>query len=214
MVRHLSQTRWIALVLLVYLMNAPGQARAQATAAQNNAAGIGGILSDPFTFYYAYYLPNQQLTALRPGPSDSINTAMMARQYYAQTDRRALYNPISPYAEANYDPLRPFSNQQGRERLARPFRFSADPSNADGTGPSLYYGRAAQYFPHLRAGRGPNANVAPTRRPTGIRPGGGRVPGGGGGGGGGGGMGGMGMPGMGMPGMGMPGMGMPGMGMM
>jgi hypothetical protein len=77
-------------------------------------------------------------------------------------------------------------------------RFAQNPSNADGSGPSLYYGRAAQYFPTLRTGRGPNANTAAASRRAG---GGGRRSFG---------MGGMGGMGMGMGGMGMPGMGMPG----
>ena len=123
---------------------------------------MADIAADPFTFYYAYYLPNQQMQAMRPRPIDTINAAVQNRQYYAQTQQKSLYNPISPYAE-DYDPLRPYSQQQGRERAAQPFRFAQDPSNSDGAGPSLYYGRAATYFPDLRAGRGPNANVAKVR---------------------------------------------------
>jgi len=168
---------------------APALAQAQATAA---AAGLGNIAADPFTFYYAYYLPNQQMQSMRPTPMDSINQAVMNRQYYAQTQKQSLYNPISPYAE-DYDPLRPYSQQQGKERIARPFHFAQSSSNSDGSGPALYYNRAAQYFSGMRTGRGPNANVGVTRR------GGGRY---GGGGGGMGGMGGMGMGGMGMGGMG------------
>lgn len=146
---------------------------------------IGDITSDPFAFYYAFYLPNQQMQAMRPRPDDAINQAVQQRQYYAAQQRRSLYNPISPYTDQDYDPLRPYSRQQGEERIARVQRFIQDPSNAHGTGPSLYYGRASQYFPTLRAGRGPNANVGPGNR---------RI--------GGGGMGGMGMGGMGMGGMG------------
>ena len=97
--------------------------------------GIGDITSDPFAFYYAYYLPNQQMQAMRPRPSDVINEAVQNRQYYAQTQRRSLYNPISPYAEGDYDPLRPYSQQQGKERVAAPFRFAQDTSNSDGTRP-------------------------------------------------------------------------------
>ena len=88
---------------------APALARAEATAA---GATLGNIASDPFTFYYAYYLPNQQIQAMRPTPSDTINQAVIDRQYYAQTQKQSLYNPISPYAE-DYDPLRPYSRQQG-----------------------------------------------------------------------------------------------------
>ncbi len=84
---------------------------------------------------------------------------MATRQYYAQNERHALYNPISPYADQNYDPLHPYSRQQGTERSARAVSLCQDPSNADGTGPSLYYGRAERTFPGLRPGRGRNANV-------------------------------------------------------
>jgi hypothetical protein len=167
--------------------------------AQTPGAPLGDITTDPFAFYYAYYLPNQQLQALRPKPIDTINQAVQLRQYYAQTERRSLYDPISPYTDSQYDPLRPYS-QQGRERIAQPFRFIQNPSNADGSGPSLYYNRAAQYFPGLRPGRGPNVSVAAVRRGVGgggpqrnVR-----------------GWGSMSMPGMGTPGMGMPGLGMPG----
>jgi hypothetical protein len=173
--------------------------------------GTPGVLDDPFTFYYAVYLPNQQLQSLRPTPLDSVNNAMVARQYYTQTDRRGLYNPISPYSDQASDPLRPYS-QQGQERSARPYRFAQDPSNADGMGPSLYYSRASQYFPGLasRTTRNQNANVyTPSSRSSSSRRGGMM---GGGGRGGIGRMGGMGGMGMGMGGMGMGGMG-GGMGM-
>src|SRR5271157_5289506 len=164
---------------------APALARAQATLP---GGGLGNIATDPFTFYYAYYLPNQQIQAMRPTPMDTINQAVIDRQYYAQTQKQSLYNPISPYAE-DYDPLRPYSRQQGNERIARPFRFAQNSSNSNGSGPALYYNRAAQYFQGLRTGRGPNANVAPTR--AGRYGGMGRGMGGG-----------MGGTGMGMPGMG------------
>jgi len=169
---------------------APALARAQVTTTTTPGATLGNIANDPFQFYYAFYLPNQQMQSLRPTPMDTINQAVVDRQYYAQTQRQSLYNPISPYAE-DYDPLRPYSQQQGKERIARPFRFAQDSSNTNGSGPALYYNRAAQYFSGLRPGRGPNRNVAVTRR------GGGRYGGMGGGTGGGmgGGMGGM--PGMG-----------------
>jgi hypothetical protein len=131
---------------------APALARAQTT---TNGATLGNIVgSDPFTFYYAYYLPNQQIQAMRPTPSDTINQAVIDRQYYAQTQRQSLYNPISPYAE-DYDPLRPYSRQQGKERIAQPFRFAQNSSNSNGSGPALYYNRAGQYFQGLRTGRGP-----------------------------------------------------------
>jgi hypothetical protein len=181
--RQVFQSTAILFLICLGTTFAPRPASAQT----NTGLGLGNIVSDPFTFYYAYYLPNQQIQALRPKPIDEINQVVQNRQYYAQTQRSSLYNPISPYTEggADYDPLRPYSPQQGRERMAQPFRFRQRPSNADGSGPSLYYNRAAQYFPGLRPGRGANQNVARTKaRHGGV--------GGGGGAGGLGGLGGMG----------------------
>ena len=70
------------------------------------------------------------------------------------TDRRALYNPISPYGDQTYDPLHPYSGQN-QERMARPFRFSQDPSNADGirVRRSIMVVRIS-FFPGLAVGRG------------------------------------------------------------
>jgi hypothetical protein len=164
---HRQILRYTPLLVLICIVASlvPSAARAQTPVP---GLGVGDIAADPFTFYYAFYLPNQQMQALRPKPIDIINQAVQNRQYYAQTQRQSLYNPISPYAE-EYDPLRPYSQQQGRERMAQPFRFVQDSSNADGTGPALYYNRAAQYFPNLRSGRGPNANVVKLTRGRGGR---------------------------------------------
>jgi hypothetical protein len=204
MVRHLVRTACGTTVLALCLLFLPGQAVAQVAGAGLGLGG-GAILNDPFTFYYAVYLPNQQLQAMRPRPMDTIDSASVTRQYYAQNDRRGLYNPISPYGNQAYDPLSPYSRQQTGERSAAPYRFARDPSNIDGTGPSLYYGRAAQYFPGLRAGRGRNANIY--SKGSGARPAG-NYTGRGSGAGTGGGMGGMGGGGMGgMGGMGGGGMG-------
>jgi len=208
MFRHLVRATVVLVVLSASLVCVPSRAVAQGF--MGGGAGGGGFLSDPFQFYYAFYLPNQQMQAMRPTPMDSINQAMVARQYYAQGDKRSLYNPISPFgADDKYDPLHPYSGQQGKERIVRPYRFAQDPSNSDGSGPSLYYGRAKMYFPSLRLGRGPNANtyakgsraLSRANQRTGGMGGGGMgmggmggggMGGGGMGGGGGGGMGGMG----------------------
>ncbi len=187
MKRHFIHAVVVTFTVLACTSFFAGRARAQAGALAGQ-----GVLADPFSFYYAIYLPNQQLQAMRPTPLDSVNDAMVARQYYAQASRRSLYDPISPYSD-NSDPLRPYSNQQ--ERLARPYRFSHDPSNSDGMGPSLYFNRISQYYPEMatRSTRNRNANVYAGR---GARRGGmgGRGMGGMGGGMGGmgGGMGGMG----------------------
>jgi len=196
------------LVLAGCLLLLPAESMGQGLGTGTGVGGAG-ILNDPFSFYYGVFLPNQLQQAMRPTPMDTINSALSTRQYFAQTNRSGLYNPISPYADENYDPMSPYSTQQGRERTARPFRFARDPSNMDGTGPSLYYGRAAQYFPGLRPGRGKNANIysrGSASRPAGNYTGRPRSGGMMGGmmGGMGGGMGGMGMGGMGggMGGMG------------
>jgi hypothetical protein len=208
MFRHLLRASVVLVVFSASLFCVPSPAVAQGLFGGGGGAGGGGFLSDPFQFYYAFYLPNQQLQAMRPTPMDSINQAMVARQYYAQSDKKGLYNPISPFgADSTYDPLHPYSGQQGKERIVRPYRFVQNPSNQDGSGPSLYYGRAQTYFPSLRLGRGPNANtyakgsraLSRANQRTGGMGGGGM---GGMGGGGMGGMGGMGGGGMGGGGMG------------
>ncbi len=158
MIRHLWRAAGGSAMLVVCLMSLPHQAFGQGIGTSGLGSGAG-IFNDPFAFYYAIYLPNQQLQSMRPSPMDSINSAMVTRQYYAQNTRQNLYNPISPYSDQNFDPLHPYSRQQGSERLARPYRFAADPSNSDGSGPALYYGRASAYFPRMREGRGRNANI-------------------------------------------------------
>jgi hypothetical protein len=189
MIRHLVNAAIGLVVLVVCLICTPSQARAQ------GGLGAGGeLVSDPFLFYYAFYLPNQQLQSMRSTPLDTINQANVARQYYAQNDRRGLYNPVSPYSDQTYNPSQPFA-KQGQERVARPYKFALNPTNSDGTGPALYFNRTGGYHAGLREGHGRNANVAKTKAMNRL---------GGGMGGMGGGMGGMGMGGMGggMGGMG------------
>jgi hypothetical protein len=163
MVRHLWRAAGGSTLWVVCLVSLSGQSFGHGVGTGAPLGGTG-LLNDPFTFYYAIYLPNQQLQSLRPSPLDTINYgAMVTRQYYTQNARRSLNDSISPYSDYQYDSLRPYSRQQGSDRGARPYRFARDPSNLNGPGPSLYYGRAAAYFPGLRAGRGRNANVY-TRR--------------------------------------------------
>ena len=78
----------------------------------NDGSGFGG---DPFQFYYAYYLPNQAMLSMRNRPIDTLNQFTASRQYYAQTDRRSLYNPISATGDDTYDTLHPYAGQ-GKER--------------------------------------------------------------------------------------------------
>jgi hypothetical protein len=124
----------------------------------------GGI--DPFSFYYGYYLPHQAAIAAQSTPLDTINQITAQRQVAAISERQGLYDPISPYGEAELDPNRPYAARGGAERLAHPGTFSVTTSNVRGTGPGLYYARTARYYPQLRNGRGPNRNLAATRRGT------------------------------------------------
>ena len=129
-------------------------------------AQIGaGVGSDPFSFYYGYYLPHQQYIASQPTPLDTINAVTITRQQAAATDRAALYDPISPYGEDS-DPLNPLSQQRARERLAKIQGFQ---SNMRGTGPAPHYNRTERYYAGmlpgtgLRTGRGPNRNITMPR---------------------------------------------------
>jgi hypothetical protein len=144
-----------AATLVLVLVTQPEPALAQ----------LGGVGADPFSFYYGYYLPHQAYIAAQPRAIDPINQVVANRQYTAQTDRAALYDPISPYGDDESDPFRP--NAQGsRDRRAGRQNFtmgSGSNSNANGNGPAMYYNRTASYFPALRAGRGPNRNVATLR---------------------------------------------------
>jgi hypothetical protein len=142
-----------------------------------------GVSSDPFSFYYGYYLPHQAAIAAQPTPLDTINQITAQRQYAAQTDRSTLYDPISPYGDEE-DTMRPYG-KRGGERLAKVqgFSYGGNNGNSKGTGPAMYYNRTARYFPGLREGRGANQNLAKVR--------GGRGGGFGGG-----------MPGVGIPGLG------------
>jgi hypothetical protein len=176
MLRHLAPLVGGTLALVVGLAVFSGRAEAQVG---TGSISDGSILNDPFQFYYSIYLPNQMATAMRPQPGDTINNALVNRQYFTQLDRGGLYNPTAPYAQAA-DPLQPYSGQQ--ERLARPARYSYRPQSGNGTGPSLYFNRVAEHFPGManRTGRNRNANVA-SRRSGGRGMGGGMGAGMGGG---------------------------------
>ncbi len=192
MKRHLLPAIGAILAVASCLSVGPDRAAAQTLV---GGAGSGmGIFADPFSAYYAIYLPNQQLQAMRPTPLDAVNQAMPIRQYYAQANRQGLYDPVSPYSDT-VDPLHPYSSQAD-PRLPRVARFSRNPANREGTGPALYFNRVSQYYPDLagRTAQNRNANVFNGR---GVRSSRGGGMGGMGGGGMGGGMG-MGMPGMGM----------------
>ena len=150
----------VAATLAVLALSPPGEARAQ--------VGGVGVGADPFSFYYGYYLPHQAYIAAQPRAIDTINQVVAQRQYAAATDRSALYDPISPYGgDEEVDPLRPFAGRQaGAVRPASPPNYAMGPAagNTRGAGPALYYTRTSRYFPTLRTGRGPNANLAAHRR--------------------------------------------------
>jgi hypothetical protein len=150
----------VAVASAVFIVGATSPARAQFL------GGAGGV--DPFSLYFGYYLPHQAYVAAQPTPLDTINQITAQRQFNAVTDRAGLYDPISPFGEEELDPLRPYSGSGStrKERLAKPHNFSVT-TNARGTGPALYYNRTARYFPHVRAGYGPNKNIAVTRGRTG-----------------------------------------------
>jgi hypothetical protein len=122
----------------------------------------GGV--DPFSFYYGYYLPHQAAVAAQPTPLDTINQITAARQFSALSERAGLYDPISPYGQEDLDPNRPYSAKRGGERVAKAQLFPVTTSNIRGTGPALYYARTARYYPQLRTGKGPNRNLAVTKR--------------------------------------------------
>lgn len=165
----------LAAVAAIVLLAPPGRVFAQ--------FGGTGVGADPFSFYYGYYLPHAAAMAAQPTPLDSINQATAQRQFTAQTDRNALYDPVSPYGDEEADPLRPYGAKRGGERLAKFQGSGANTMNTQGNGPSFYYNRTARYYPGLRTGRGPNRNLATIRSSRG-----------------GAGMGGMGMGGFGSPG--------------
>lgn len=124
-------------------------------------AQTGGVGSDPFSFYYGYYLPHQSAIAATPTPMDTINQNIAQRQRDALTDRSTLYDPASPFGE-DEDPLAPYSGSK-RNRTSRTGALGHVRGLQTGGGPSMYYNRTARYFPDLKVGRGPNRNLAAVR---------------------------------------------------
>jgi len=140
-------------------------------------AQLGGLGGDPFSLYYGYYLPHAAAIAAQPTPMDTINQNIAQRQRDAMTDRSSLYDPVSPYGESDEDPLAPYSGRRnGNTRLKSGSTISNGRDVARGSGPSLFYNRTARYFPEMRAGRGPNRNLATVRTGRGGGGGGGGMP--------------------------------------
>lgn len=121
---------------------------------------------DPFSLYFGYYLPQQAAIAQRATPLDTINAATETRQSEIASDPAGLYNPASPYAENELDPLRPFTSRRGGERKVQPPTFPTNTSDARYLrlgAARVYYNRSARYHPTLRAGSSPNKNLAVIR---------------------------------------------------
>ncbi len=130
-----------------------------------HAQTTGNLGSDPFSLYFGYYLPHAAAIAAQPTPMDTINQNIAQRQVAAQTDRSALYDPISPFGAEDDDPLAPYSAKRGGERRSKNqgFTYGSGNDTARGGGPSMYFNRTARYHPTLRTGRGPNRNLASIR---------------------------------------------------
>lgn len=128
-------------------------------------AQFNGLGGDPFSLYYGYYLPHAAAIAAQPTPMDTINQNVAQRQRDAMTDRSSLYDPVSPYGDSDDDPLAPYSGRRGTSnRLRQGSAISHGRENVRGSGPAMFYNRTARYFPELRVGRGPNQNLAVTKR--------------------------------------------------
>lgn len=130
--------------------------------AQNIQTGF----SDPFFLYYGYYLPQQAALANQPRIQDTINANVAAQQAYAQTNRANLYDPNGGYGKfdphGSLDPFDPNSRgAQGARAGGVPARSrgSVPTANVNGNGVPGYFNRTAQFYPSMRAGRGPNLNV-------------------------------------------------------
>lgn len=124
----------------------------------NNPGGF----SDPFFLYYGWYLPQQNAIANQPRVEDTISYNVAQNQVYAQTNRAGLYDPAGGRFDPNPsgDPFDPGVRAGGGRSTMGRTRSGIPTSNANGSGPPAYYNRAAQYYPSMRPGRGPNRNVA------------------------------------------------------
>ena len=112
------------------------------------------VFSDPFTFYFAVYLPRQQLMANQPGPELAVNNQAINRQMMALTDRSGLNNPVDPYGLGqSFDPNDPFAGRRVPTRNTMTSPGGVRTTHVNGSGPAGYYGRTAMYFPSMRSGR-------------------------------------------------------------
>ncbi len=153
----------LGLVALAAVAAWAGESRAQ-----------NGTFDDPFFAYYGFFLPRQAALAAQPRVQDTINQNFADNQVLARTNRAGLYDPNGGYGVFdNYDPNATFDSKAPRGAgFGARSKFRGMPTtNIAGRGPALYYNRAAQYYPSLRTGVGPNRNLAVTGR--GVRGGGG-----------------------------------------
>lgn len=147
------------------------------------AQTVNSGFSDPFFLYFGYYLPQQAALANQPRIQDTLNANVAAQQAYAQTNRANLYDPNGGYGRfdphASVDPFDPNSRAAQGARVAGGMalrsRSSVPTANTNGNGPPMYFNRTAQFYPSMRSGRGPNANVRVPGR--GVRTGGVGMPG-------------------------------------
>ena len=140
--------------------------------------GPSSAAGDPFFLYYGWYLPQQNALANQPHIQDTIQQNVASNQAYALTNRSSLYDPNGGYGRFNPYALEgdmgAGAGTGARGGGTRGVRSSVPSSNVRGHGPPMYYNRAAQYYPSLRVGQGPNKNLAVAGR--GVRRGGGGTP--------------------------------------
>ena len=70
---------------------------------------------------------------MRPRPIDEINQVVQNRQYYAQTQRRSLYNPISPYTEGDSILFAPTLSSKAENEWPHLFASSKTPPTPTAT---------------------------------------------------------------------------------
>ncbi|MDR3635512.1 MAG: hypothetical protein P4L84_17030 [Isosphaeraceae bacterium] len=159
-----------------FVLLAPGSGWAQTTS-------LGTLGSDPFATYFGWYLPNQAYQASQPRVEDTINAITVVRQRNAIAERDSLFDTRSRFDLSDEDELGRYApkGSRGRPQGGGGGGVASSPfaGNVRGTGPALYYSRTGRYFPTLRAGHGPNRNVAVLRSPRGMGMGGGMGAGGG-----------------------------------
>jgi len=133
-----------------------------------NGAG-GGFATNPFSLYYGFYLPRQQLLANQTTSQDLINNQMVARQQSViASERPGLFEDTPAFAIGELDPSQSFGRQRSGTRSYQNRRPASFQNARSGGGPPGYFGTGgstplAHYHPTLPQGHGPNRNIARTR---------------------------------------------------